>query len=109
MDGDAEVAVLEVRSAKELTEALVHVQDNDRDRLYAAKHLQFHVWHDAAWWNLSDDLSQFFAWIIETRAGTLDETRAFAEAPLSRSDWLYEAAWQMKKLLAVATEGHLND
>ena len=104
MDGRTEVAVLDIASAEDLAEVLPCVQDNVGDRLLVAVPLQVHVWHRHAWWNLSDDLSQFFAWIIETGAGTLDETRAFAAAPLSRSDWLFEAARQMKKLLDVATE-----
>ncbi len=108
MDGSTEVAVLEITSAEELAEVLTHVQDEVRDRLLATEPLQIHVWHNDAWWNLSDDLSQFFAWIIEAGAGTLDETRAFAAAPLSRSDWLFEAAQQMKKLLDVASEVYPN-
>jgi len=108
MNGSTEVAVLEITSAEELAEVLPCVQNEVRDRLLATEPLQIHVWHNDAWWNLSDDLSQFFAWIIETRAGTLDETRAFAAAPLSRSDWLFEAAQQMKKLLDVASEVYPN-
>ncbi len=104
MDGRTEVAVLDVMSAVELAEVLPCIQDDVGDRLLVAAPLQVHVWHRNAWWNLSDDLSQFFAWIIETGTGTHDETRAFAAAPLSRPDWLFEAARQMKKLLDVATE-----
>jgi len=104
MDGSTEVAVCEIGSSEELTKVLTHVQDDVGARLQAADALQVHLWYNNAWWNLSDDLSQFFAWIIETGAGTLDETRIFAAAPLSRPDWLFEAAQQMKKLLEVATE-----
>ena len=109
MNGSTEVAVLEITSAEELAEVLPCVQNEVRDRLLATEPLQIHVWHNDAWWNLSDDLSQFFAWIIETKAGTLDETRAFAAAPLSRSDWLFEAARQMKKLLDVVTGEQPNE
>ena len=109
MDGRTEVAVLDITSAEELAEVLPRVQDEVGDRLPGATPLQVHVQHRQAWWNLSDDLSQFFAWIIETGAGSLDETRAFAAAPLSRPDWLFEAAWQMTKLLDVATEVHSNE
>ena len=104
MDGRTEVAVLDVASAEELAEMLPCVRDGLGDRLLRQKPVQVHVQHRQAWWNLSDDLSQFFAWIIETGVGSLDETRAFAAAPLSRPDWLFEAARQMKKLLDVATE-----
>ena len=78
-------------------------------RLETATSLQVHLWYNQAWWNLSDDLSQFFAWIIEAGMATFDETRAFAAAPLSRPDWLFEAARQMKNLLAVASESPLVD
>ena len=104
MDGSTEVAVSEIGSVEELTRVLSYVKDNVGDRLHAAEALQVHVWHNGAWWNLSDDLSQFFAWIIETGAGTLEETRAFAAAPLSRPDWLFEAARQMQKLLDIASD-----
>ncbi len=109
LDGSTEVAVLDVVSAEELAKVLSGIQDDVEDRLLVAVPLRVHVWHLGAWWNLSDDLSQFFAWIMETGAGTLDETRAFAAAPLSRSDWLFEAAGQMKKLLDVATEVQPNE
>ncbi len=104
MDGNTEVAVSEIGSQEELTRVLTYVQDNVGDRLHAAEALQVHVWHNKAWWNLSDDLSQFFAWTIETGAGSLDETRAFAADPLSRPDWLFEAARQMQKLLDIASD-----
>ena len=103
MDGDAKLAVLEVDSAEALAEVLCHVQSECGERLQTAASLQVHIWYNQAWWNLSDDLSQFFAWIIEAGTATFDETRAFAAAPLSRPDWLFEAARQMKKLLVVAT------
>ena len=103
MDGSTEVAVSEIGSVEELARVLSYVRGEVGDRLHAAGALQVHVWHNDAWWNLSDDLSQFFAWIIETGAGSLDETRAFAADPLSRPGWLFEAARQMQKLLEVAS------
>ena len=109
MDGSTEVALVDVTSAEALAEVLPHIQDKARDWRLVVSPLQVHVWHRHAWWNLSDDLSQFFVWIIETGTGTLDETRAFAAAPLSRPDWLFEAARQMKKLLDVATEVRSNE
>ena len=109
MEGRTEVAVLEIASAEELNEELVLIRELVGDWLFTTPHLRVHLWHDAAWWNLSDDLSQFFTWIIETGAGTPEETRAFTSAPLSRPDWLFEAAWQMKTLLEVATEMHPNE
>ncbi len=105
MDGGAELAVLEVDSAEALAEVLSHIQSEYGDRLHTAASLQVHLWHNQAWWNLSDDLSQFFAWNIEAGTATFDETRAFVVAPLSHPEWLFEAARQMKKLLVVATEG----
>ena len=105
MDGGDELAVLEVDSAEALAEALSHIQSEGGDRLQTAASLQVHIWHNHAWWNLSDDLSQFFAWIIEAGTATFEETRAVAAAPFSRPDWLFEAARQMEKLLIVATEG----
>ena len=110
MDGSTEVAVLEIASSEELTQVLLaYMQDDVGGRLRSAEALQVHLWHNKAWWNLSDDLSQFFAWIIETGAGSLDETRVFAAAPLSRPDWLFEAARQMKKLLDVAADIQPNE
>lgn len=105
MDGTTELAVLEVDSAEALAEALSHIQSEYGGRLETTASLQVHLWHNQAWWSLSDDLSQFFAWIMEVGTATFDETRAFVAAPLSRPDWLFEAARQMKKLLEVATEG----
>ncbi len=104
MDGTTELAFLEVDSAEALAEALSHIQSECGGRLETAASLQVHLWHNQAWWNLSDDLSQFFAWMIEAGTATVDETRAFAAAPLSRPEWLFEAARQMQKLLVVATE-----
>ncbi len=104
MDGGAELAVLEADSAEALAEVLSHIQSEYGDRLHTAASLQVHLWHNQAWWNLSDDLSQFFAWNIEAGTATVDETRAFAAAPFSRPDWLFEAARQMTTLLVVATE-----
>ena len=104
MDGGDELAVVEVDSAEALAEALSRIQSEYGDRLHTATALQVHLWYNRAWWNLSDDLSQFFAWLIEASAATIDETRAFAAAPFSRPDWLFEAARQMKKLLVAATE-----
>ena len=104
MEGSTEVAVVEIASAEELKEGLALIRELVGNWLFSTPHLRVHLWHDAAWWNLSDDLSQFSTWIIETGAGTLEETRAFTTAPLSRPDWLFEAAWQMKTLLEVATE-----
>ena len=101
MDDGVEMAVLEIASAEELRDILTHAEG---ERLRAVRHLHVHLWHDYAWWNLSDDLSQFFTWVIETGIGTLEETRAFAAAPLSRPDWLFEAALQMKKLLDIVTD-----
>ena len=103
MDGATELAVLEVESAEALSSALFHIESEGR--LETATSLQVHLWHNQAWWSLSDDLSQFFAWIMEVGTATFDETRAFVAAPLTRPDWLFEAARQMKKLLVVATEG----
>ncbi len=105
MDGSAELVVIEVDSAEALAEVLSHIQSECEDRLHTAASLQVHIWYNQAWWNLSDDLSQFFTWIIEAGTATVDETRAFAAAPLSRPAWLFEAARQMQKLLVVATEG----
>ena len=104
MDGTTELAVLEVESAEALASALSHIQSEYGGRLETAASLQVHLWHNQAWWNLSDDLSQFFAWMIEAGTATVDETRAFAAAPLNRPEWLFEAARQMQKLLVVATE-----
>lgn len=104
VDSGTEVAVSEIASSEELAEVLTSMHNNVGDRLRAAEALQVHVWYNQAWWNLSDDLSQFFAWIIETGAGSLDETRAFAAAPLSRPDWLFEAARQMQNLLDIASD-----
>ncbi|MCH7567299.1 MAG: hypothetical protein IH787_06550 [Nitrospirae bacterium] len=107
MDGSAELAVIEVDSAEALAEVLSHIQSEYGGRLETTASLQVHLWHNQAWWSLSDDLSQFFAWIMEVGTATFDETRAFVAAPLTRPDWLFEAARQMKKLLVVATEGPL--
>lgn len=104
IDGNKEVAVLEVASVEALRNQLVHVRERVGDQLFTSQDVRVHLWHDAGWWSLSDDLSQFFTWIIETGVGTLDEARTFTTAPLSRAAWLYEAAWQMKKLLEIATE-----
>ncbi len=103
MDGRTELAVLEVESAEALASALFHIESECEGRIESAASLQVHLWHNQAWWNLSDDLSQFFAWIIEAGRATFDETCAFVAAPLTRPDWLFEAAGQMKKLLVVAT------
>ena len=105
MDGSDELAVIELDSAEALAEVLSHIQSEYGDRLQTAASLQVHMWYNQAWWNLSDDLSQFFTWIIEAGTATVDETRAFAAAPLSRPEWLFEAARQMQKMLVVATEG----
>ncbi|MFQ5571643.1 MAG: hypothetical protein ACE5G0_18335 [Rhodothermales bacterium] len=102
IDGGRELAVLEVRSADELSTKLT--RDTLRKRVFSAEQLQVHLWHSGAWWNLSEDLSEFFSWIIETGEASFDETRQFAKAPLSRSDWLYEAARQMQTLLTVASQ-----
>ena len=104
MEGSKEVAVLEVASVEALRNHLGHVRERVGDPLFTSREVRVHLWHDAAWWSLSDDLSQFFTWIIETGAGTLEEARAFTAAPLSRAAWLFEAAWQMKKLLEIATD-----
>ncbi len=105
MDASDELAVIELDSAEALAEVLSHIQSEYGERLQTAASLQVHMWYNQAWWNLSDDLSQFFTWIIEAGTATVDETRAFAAAPLSRPEWLFEAARQMQKMLVVATEG----
>ena len=104
MDGSAELAEIEADSAEALAEVLSHIQSESGDRLQTAASLQVPMWYNQAWWTLSDDLSQFFTWIFEAGTATVDETRAFAAAPLSRPEWLFEAARQMQKLLVVATE-----
>ena len=109
MDGCTELAVVAVDSAEALAEVLCHIRSEHGERVQAAASLQVHLWYDQAWWNLSDDLSQFFVWSIEAGTATFDETRAFAAAPLSRPDWLFEAARQMEKLLAVVAVSPLGD
>ena len=66
---------------------------------------QIHLWHNDAWWNLTDDLGPFLHWIVETQGVEMDEARRFASAPLLRPDWLFEAACQMQRLLDAA-ESH---
>ena len=104
MSGNATVAELNIGSASELRESLAVLQDLSEEQLDCAGPLQVHLWHNNAWWSLSDDLAHFFAWIIETKAAPVAEARLFSANPLSRPDWLYEAAQQMKVLLDVATE-----
>ena len=103
MSGATEVTVLECTCAEELADVLAHLQETVGVPPLKADALHVHLWHHGAWWSLSDDLSQFFAWSMETGAATLGEVRAFAAAPLSRPAWLFEAAQQMKTLLRYAS------
>lgn len=104
LSGNANMAELSIGSAAELRESLTALPGFSEAQSDPIEHLQVHLWHNHAWWSLSDDLEQFFAWIIETKAATVAETRLFSANPLSRPDWLFEAAQQMKILLEVATE-----
>ena len=98
--GYLEAEILDVSSQEDLAEVLAR-------RSTAASLLpsQIHLWHNEAWWNLTDDLAPFLHWIIETQDVDLDEARRFAEDPLDRPDWLFEAARQMQRLLDAA-EAH---
>ncbi len=104
-DGPAALAVFEARTEEEFAERLVRIQRTLKDQLQTTARLEVHLWHNDAWWNLSDDLAQFFAWGLETGRATPDETRRFVGAPLSRLDWLYRAARQMQRLLDAASAG----
>lgn len=104
MDGGVRLAVLEGDSVEALAEELARTQREYGDRLQKAVSLQVHLWHTQAWWSLSDDLSQFCTWIIDARMASFDETCVFVAAPLSRPEWLFEAARQMKQLLEAATK-----
>jgi len=102
LDDGAPMAVLNVDSTEELEAALTRVQAEQGTRFLEDAQPQIHLWHNEAWWNLSDDIAQFHVWSVETGRASLNETRAWADDPFSRSDLLFEAARQMKKLLEAA-------
>lgn len=92
--GYLDAEIIDVSSQEELARALAR-------RTTASPLLpsQIHLWHNNAWWNLTDDLAPFLNWIIETQGVDVAEARRFGEAPLQRPDWLFEAACQMQRLL----------
>ena len=98
--GFLEAEILDVASQEALAEALAR-----RTRADSVLPSQIHLWHNEAWWNLTDDLEPFLHWIIATQGVKVLDARRFAEAPLHRPDWLFEAARQMQRLLDAA-EAH---
>lgn len=99
MAGRSEIASLEVASAQELAEKLTHVFPDLEHAPQSVTGVEVHLRHKNAWWNLTNDLAEFNAWIVEARGASLEATRQFAKAPLSRPDWLFEAAVQLGRLL----------
>lgn len=96
-DGNTVRAVLDVETAQDLDRHLAQLSAT-----LPAQRLEVHLWHGNAWWNLSDDLAQYAAWRVGPGRPTEAEARRFAGAPLSRPDWLYDAACQMQRLLDAA-------
>ncbi len=105
-DGPIELADVEAHSAAELAERFAGLQRAAQERLLATSRLAVYLWHGGAWWNLSDDLAHAVAWHGGAVRATPDEIQRFAGAPLSRFDWLYEAARQMQRLLEAASMTH---
>lgn len=102
-DGHSELDVIEANSAEDLAMRLALVNSKKLNGRGLSTHVQVHLWHSKAWWNLSDDLSQFCLWLTESERATREETLMFAQAPLGHPAWLFEAAVQMRKLLDIAT------
>lgn len=97
IEGETVWAVFDVENAQDLERHLAQLTAT-----WAAKRPEVHLWYGNAWWNLSDDLAQYAAWGIGLGRPTDTEARRFAGAPLSRPDWLYDAARQMQRLLDAA-------
>ena len=105
--GRTELASLEVASAQELADKLVHVFPNLEYDPESIPAIDVHLRYRDAWWNLTSDLEEFNAWIVEAKGASPAATVRFSKNPLSRPDWLYEAAVQLGRLLDAAGEGSL--
>ena len=63
---------------------------------------QVHLFYGEEWWDLSANLPAFCRWMLERGRSSFDEIDGFMQVPVSRPEWLYEAAEQMSRLLRAA-------